>query len=60
MTRKTWVTLRLPGARAAPVTSMRSWFQVGAVKQERQTASYADVFQGHDLIVQAQKAESRA
>src|SRR6516164_6962138 len=39
MTRSAWVTVRLPGARTAPPTSTRIWFQTGAVKQGRKTAS---------------------
>src|ERR1035437_11170382 len=39
MTRNAWVTVRLPGARIAPATSTRTWFQTGAVKHGRNTAS---------------------
>ena len=39
MTRSAWVTVRLPGARTAPPTSTRIWFQTGAVKHGRKTAS---------------------
>ena len=39
MTRNAWVTVRLPGARTAPATSTRMWFQTGAVKHGRNTAS---------------------
>src|SRR5947209_14503704 len=39
MTRSAWVTVRLPGARTAPATSTRIWFQTGAVKHGRKTAS---------------------
>src|ERR1700760_4656752 len=39
MTRSAWVTVRLPGARTAPPTSTRTWFQTGAVKHGRKTAS---------------------
>src|ERR1700675_1173838 len=40
MTRSAWVTVRLPGARTAPPTSTRIWFQTGAVKHGRKTASH--------------------
>src|SRR5208282_5104615 len=40
MTRSAWVTVRLPGARTAPLTSTRIWFQTGAVKHGRKTASH--------------------
>src|SRR4029077_11080518 len=39
MTRSAWVTVRLPGARTAPPTNTRIWFQTGAVKHGRKTAS---------------------
>src|ERR1700676_3200863 len=39
MTRSAWVTVRLPGARTAPPTSTKIWFQTGAVKHGRKTAS---------------------
>jgi hypothetical protein len=39
MTRSAWVTVRLPGASTAPATSNRMWFQTGAVKHGRNTAS---------------------
>ena len=39
MTRNTWLTVRLPGASTAPATSTRMWFQTGAVKHGRKTAS---------------------
>src|ERR1700685_2963016 len=39
MTRSAWVTVRLPGARTAPPTSTRIWFQTGVVKHGRKTAS---------------------
>src|SRR3978361_978520 len=39
MTRSAWVTVRLPGARTAPATSTRIWFQTGAVKHGRKAAS---------------------
>src|SRR3954466_14907270 len=35
MTRSAWLTEGLPGASIAPATSMRTWFQTGAVKQSR-------------------------
>ena len=40
MTRSVWVTVRLPGASTAPLTSTRIWFQTGAVKHGRKTASH--------------------
>src|SRR5271163_1674118 len=40
MTRSAWVTVRLPGARTAPPTSTRIWFQTGVVKHGRKTASH--------------------
>src|ERR1700740_3473877 len=39
MTRSAWVTVRLPGARTAPPISTKIWFQTGAVKHGRKTAS---------------------
>src|SRR5882757_3160303 len=39
MTRSAWVTVRLPGARTAPPTNTKTWFQTGAVKHGRKTAS---------------------
>src|SRR5271166_3697752 len=39
MTRSARVTVRLPGARTAPPTSTRIWFQTGAVKHGRKTTS---------------------
>src|ERR1700704_1597590 len=32
MTRSAWVTVRLPGARTAPPTNTKTWFQTGALK----------------------------
>jgi hypothetical protein len=40
MTRSGWVTVRFPGARMAPPNSARTWFQTGAVKHGRKTASH--------------------
>src|SRR5947209_5697838 len=40
MTRSAWVTVRFPGARTAPPTSTWIWFQTGAVKHGRKTASH--------------------
>ena len=39
MTRSAWVTVRVLGARTAPPTSTKIWFQTGAVKHGRKTAS---------------------
>src|ERR1700727_536919 len=39
MTRRAWVTVRLSGARMAPLTRTRAWFQTGAVKHGLKTAS---------------------
>jgi hypothetical protein len=38
MTRSAWVTVRLPGARTAPPTNTKIWFQTGAVKHGRKAA----------------------
>jgi hypothetical protein len=39
MTRSAWVTVRLPGAKTAPPTSTKIWFQTGAVKHGRKIPS---------------------
>ena len=39
MTRSDWVTVRLPGARTAPATSTRMWFQTRPEKHGRKIAS---------------------
>src|SRR5271166_2609638 len=39
MTRSARVTVRLPGAKTAPATSTKMWFQTGVVKHGRKIAS---------------------
>jgi len=50
ITRNICVTVRLPGASTAPATRTSTWFQTGAVKHGRNTASQAARTGGPEAI----------